>query len=60
MLEIMHRIENWAGSLALAQAWYCGQPIPAFGGRTADALVQAGEIDALRDYLDHLARGGYA
>jgi hypothetical protein len=41
-------------------AWYRAEPIPAFGGRTAEALVKAGEAAAVRDYLDHIAAGGYA
>jgi hypothetical protein len=35
-------------------------PSPAFGGRTAEALVKTGDATALRDYVDHLATGGYA
>src|SRR5690606_37763451 len=36
------------------------EPIPAFGGRTAETLVKSGKATAVRDYLDHLATGGYA
>ena len=36
------------------------EPIPAFGGRTAEALVKSGNATAVRDYVDHLATGGYA
>ena len=36
------------------------EPIPAFGGRTAEALVKSGHAAAVRDYIDHLATGGYA
>jgi hypothetical protein len=41
-------------------AWYRAQPIPAFGGRTAEALVKEGKAAAVRDYLDHVAVGGFA
>ena len=41
-------------------AWYRAQPIPAFGGRTAEALVKDGKAGDLRDYLDHLAMGVFA
>ncbi len=41
-------------------AWYRAEPIPAFGGRTAEALVKSGSAGAVRDYVDHLATGGYA
>jgi uncharacterized protein (DUF2384 family) len=60
MLEILQRVQDWAGSAAQALAWYHAEPLPAFGGRTAESLVQSGDAKAVRDYLDHVARGGYA
>lgn len=60
MLEIVSRIRQWAGGETQAMAWYRSQPIPALDGRTPEALVKAGEAGAVRDYLDHLALGGYA
>lgn len=60
MLEIIHRISNWAGGQRQAMAWYRAEPIPAFGGRTAEALVKDGHAAAVRDYLDHVATGGFA
>jgi len=60
MLEIVSRIRDWAGGETQAMAWYRSQPIPALDGRTPEALVKAGEAGAVRDYLDHLALGGYA
>ncbi|WP_246248877.1 MbcA/ParS/Xre antitoxin family protein [Chelativorans alearense] len=60
MLEIISRITEWAGSKEQAMAWYRAQPIPAFGGRTAEALVKEGKAGAVRDYLDHIALGGFA
>jgi hypothetical protein len=60
MLEVIQRVQGWAGGLAQAMAWYRAEPIPAFGGRTAEALVKSGDATALRDYLDHVATGGYA
>ncbi len=60
MLEILHRVQAWAGGPTQAMAWYRAEPIPAFGGRTAEALVKTGSAAAVRDYLDHLATGGYA
>jgi len=60
MLEIINRVQDWAGGAAQAMAWYRAEPIPAFGGRTAEALVKSGAAAAVRDYLDHLATGGYA
>jgi len=60
MLEIISRVTEWAGGKEQAMAWYRAQPIPAFGGRTAEALVKEGKAGAVRDYLDHLAVGGFA
>ncbi len=60
MLEIIVRVSDWAGGQRRAMAWYRAQPIAAFGGRTAEALVKDGKAGALRDYLDHLAQGGFA
>ena len=60
MVEIIALVQDWAGSPAQAMAWYRAEPIPAFGGRTAEALVKSGAAGAVRDYIDHLATGGYA
>jgi uncharacterized protein (DUF2384 family) len=60
MLEILARVEDWAGGEAQALAWYRAQPIPALDGRTAEALVQDGRAASVRNYLDHLALGGFA
>jgi uncharacterized protein (DUF2384 family) len=60
MLEIIARIRDWAGSDAQAMAWYRAQPIPALDGRTAEALVKSGDAGAVREYLDHMALGGFA
>lgn len=60
MLEIISAVTDWAGGKQQAFAWYRSQQIPAFGGRTAEALVKEGKAAAVRDYLDHLAVGGFA
>jgi uncharacterized protein (DUF2384 family) len=60
VLEIVTRVTDWAGGEKQAMAWYRAEPIPAFGGRTAESLVKDGKAPALRDYLDHLAMGGFA
>ncbi len=60
MLEIVSRVADWAGGSGQAMAWYRAQPIPAFGGRTAESIVKSGKASALRDYLDHIAMGGFA
>jgi hypothetical protein len=60
MLEIISRVNEWAGGKEQAMAWYRAQPLPAFGGRTAEALVKEGKAAAIREYLDHMAVGGFA
>jgi len=60
MLEIINRIKSWAGGEAQAMAWYRSQPIPALDGRTCEALVKTGDAAAVREYLDHMALGGFA
>jgi DNA-binding XRE family transcriptional regulator len=60
MLEIIGRVSAWAGGKEQAMGWYRAQPISAFGGRTAESLVKSGQAGALRDYLDHIAMGGFA
>lgn len=60
MLEIISRMTDWAGGKEQAMAWYRAQPLSAFGGRTAEALVKDGKAAAVRDYLDHMALGGFA
>lgn len=60
MSEILRRVTEWAGGGRQAFAWYRAEPIPAFGNRTAESIVKGGQATALRDYLDHLALGGFA
>lgn len=60
MLEIVGRVADWAGGKEQAMAWYRAEPLPAFGERTAEALVKDGQAAAVRDYLDHVAVGGFA
>jgi hypothetical protein len=42
MGEILRRVTGWAGSGRQALAWYRAEPIPAFGGRTAESIVKSG------------------
>lgn len=60
MLEIVGRVAEWAGGKDQAMAWYRAEPIPAFGGRTAEFLVKDGKAAAVREFLDHVAVGGFA
>jgi uncharacterized protein (DUF2384 family) len=60
MVEIVARVADWAGGEKQALAWYRAEPLPAFGGRTAESLVKDGKAAAVRDWLDHVATGGFA
>ncbi len=59
-LDIVDRISGWAGGERQALSWYRSYAIPAFGGRTAEALVKDGKATLVRDYLDAVAVGGFA
>jgi Protein of unknown function (DUF2384) len=60
LMEILNRVEPWAGSPLAAYAWYRSQPLPGFAGRTAEMLVREGKAAAVRAYLDEVALGGFA
>lgn len=60
MIEILTRVEAEIGSLLGAYAWFRSQPLPSFGGVTADYLVRKGEAAAVHSYLDRIRNGGYA
>lgn len=60
MLDIIGRISFRTGGPWQAMVWYRGHRIPAFGGRTAEALVKEGKAFAVRDYIDGLAVDGLA
>jgi hypothetical protein len=60
MVEIVRRVADWAGGVRQAMAWYRAEPLPEFGGRTAESLVKDGKAVAVRDYLDGVALGGFA
>ena len=60
MVEILNRVEAETGSLLAAYAWFRAEPLPGFGGATADLLVRDGRADYVHAYLDRVAAGGYA
>ncbi|TDX22469.1 hypothetical protein DFO67_1292 [Modicisalibacter xianhensis] len=59
-MEILKRIEPWAGSISGAWSWYRTYPIAPLGDLTAEELVSRGRADDVRAYLSHIAEGGYA
>ncbi len=60
MLEILNRVEAVTGSPLAAYAWFRAEPLPGFGGLTADRLVREARADEVHAYLDRIAAGGYA
>jgi hypothetical protein len=49
-----------ADSREAASIWYSLQPLAAFGGLTAESLVNGLQAKALRDYMDGISDGGFA
>lgn len=60
MIEIINRVQPWAGSINQAFAWYRSQGLPSFGDQTAEELVKEGRADAVKRYLARIAEGGHA
>lgn len=60
VVEIITKASYWSGSIFQAFAWYISEPIPAFGGLTAENLVVNGEAFIVKAYMEQLALGGYA
>lgn len=60
MLEILNRVEAQTGSSLAAYAWFRAEPLPGFGGTTADLLLREGKADQVHAYLDRVVAGGYA
>lgn len=60
IVQILQRIEPWAGSASCAWSWYRAYPLAPLGGLTAEQLVSRGRADDVRTYLFHIAEGGYA
>lgn len=58
--EILRRVSGWAGGEEQALAWYRSQPIAAFGGLTAESLVNNGQSGQVMEYLDGISVGGFA
>lgn len=60
MLEILNRVEAETGSPLAAYAWFRSEPLPGFGGATADLLLREGRAEHVHAYLDRVGTGGYA
>jgi hypothetical protein len=60
MMEIIHRVAEYDGSLLAAYAWYRSEPLVGFGGTTPVQLVREGRADWVHAHLDRVMAGGYA
>lgn len=60
MAEILNRVLPWTGSVLASYAWYRSQNLPSFGDATPEQLVQEGQGEAVKTYLDRIAAGGCA
>jgi hypothetical protein len=58
--EILQRILPLAGDVERALAWYRFEPLPEFGGETAESIVRHGKASSIREFIDHVALGGFA
>jgi hypothetical protein len=58
--QIIERVLPWCGSPQQAFAWFRSQPIPGFGGQTAEDLVCAGRVAHVASHLERIAAGGFA
>jgi hypothetical protein len=59
-LIIIEKVDAWCTSRANAIEWFINQPIPALGNITPRSAVLSGNFEALNDYIDVIAIGGYA
>ncbi len=59
-VDIINRVAPWAGSVALAFAWFRSEPLPSFGDKTARELVRDGRAEDVMKYLERIAEGGFA
>lgn len=60
IVELLQRIEPWAGSLSGAWSWYRTYPLAPLGDLTAEELFNRGRADDVRAHLSRIAEGGYA
>ena len=59
-VRVLNKAEHLTRNRGAAILWFNHQTIPAFEGRTARELVEAGHGEAILGHLDDLAHGDYA
>ncbi|HEC12991.1 MAG TPA: DUF2384 domain-containing protein [Acidiferrobacteraceae bacterium] len=60
IVSIINRVTPWCGDAFQAYAWFRSEPLPGFGGLTAEELVKDGRAQAVQGYIASIAEGGYA
>lgn len=60
ILLIIGRAIPWCGSPMQAYAWYRSEPIPSFGDLTPEGMVKRDMSQAVLEYMDRIAEGGFA
>lgn len=58
--KIIERVAAADWSRGNAVLWYSTDPLPGFGGCTAEQLVDEGKGEAVWRYLDEMDLGGFA
>ncbi|MBS7542522.1 antitoxin Xre/MbcA/ParS toxin-binding domain-containing protein [Ancylobacter oerskovii] len=58
--DIVALVKQFAGGHDEAVRWYRSNPIPSFGYRTPEALVNEGKASAVRKFVDRILLGGFA
>jgi hypothetical protein len=59
VISIIEKLTLWTNSDQLSYAWYRNEPVPAFGGFTAEHIVRQGNIEIVERYIEHLVAGGF-
>ena len=56
---VLNFIQEWAGSKEAALKWYESETISSLN-KTAQEVVDNGGFEAIKEYLEHIERGGFS
>ena len=59
VVDILTQVKPWSGTWLYAYAWFRSQNIPSFG-TTAEHMVRMGHADAVKQYIERVAGGGFS
>jgi hypothetical protein len=60
VIKIISKLTLWTNSDQLSYAWYRSEPVPAFGGLTAEHIVRQHNIEIEERYIEHLVADSFA